>query len=86
MKLEYIILIILAIGFYESSIKEARKLRKNKEFINDNLDIGSKIRTKSGIIGQVIELEKDRVVIISGNYQNNSNLTIDKNEIEHIIG
>lgn len=86
MKLEYIILIILSIGFYETSIKEANKLRKNKEFINNNLDIGSKIRTKSGILGQVVDIDNEKVAIISGNHKHNSYLTIDKNEIENIIG
>lgn len=85
MKLEYIILTILAIGFYETSINDYKKRRANRDFVNNNLKLGSKIKTYSGILGEVISIENERITIISGTYENNSYLTIDKSEIEHII-
>ena len=86
MKLEYLILIVLAIGFYETSIKEDKKIRNNKDFIENNLDIGSIISTYSGIIGEVIEISGESVVILSGNSGNISSLNIKKSEIKNIIG
>lgn len=85
MKLEYIILIILLFGFYEKSIKDDIKLRKNREYIYENLEIGSKITTFSGIIGEVTDIDGEVVTILSGDYDSISKLKIKKSEIENII-
>lgn len=85
MKLEYIILIILLFGFYEKSIKDDIKRRKNREYVYENLEIGSKITTFSGIIGEVTNIDGEIVTILSGDYDNISKLKIKKSEIENII-
>ncbi|MFO3718189.1 preprotein translocase subunit YajC [Anaerococcus sp. ENR1011] len=85
MKLEYIILIILLFGFYEKSIKDDIKLRKNREYIYENLEIGSKITTFSGIIGEVTDIDGEVVTILSGDYDSISKLKIKKSEIKNII-
>lgn len=85
MRLEYIILIILLFGFYEKSIKDDIKLRKNREYIYENLEIGSKITTFSGIIGEVTDIDGEVVTILSGDYDSISKLKIKKSEIENII-
>ncbi|WP_297281137.1 preprotein translocase subunit YajC [uncultured Anaerococcus sp.] len=85
MKLEYIILIVLCIGFYEKSIKDDLKIRKNREFVNDNIDIGSNIVTNSGIIGEVTHIEGDIITILSGEEDSISKLKIQKSEIKNII-
>ncbi|MBM0045732.1 preprotein translocase subunit YajC [Anaerococcus sp. DFU013_CI05] len=85
MKLEYIILIILLFGFYETSIKDDIKRKKNREYVNENLDIGSKITTFSGVIGEVTEIEGEVVTILSGSFDSISKIKIKKSEIENII-
>lgn len=85
MRLEYIILIILLFGFYEKSIKDNIKQRKNREYVYENLEIGSKITTFSGIIGEVTDINGEVVTILSGDYDNINKLKIKKSEIENII-
>ncbi len=85
MKVEYLILIILCFVFYQKSVKEDIKLRKNKDFINQNLKIGSNIITKSGIIGEVTNIDGQVVTILSGDYNSISKLKIQKFEIKDII-
>lgn len=85
MKVEYLILIILCFVFYQKSVKEDIKLRKNKDFINQNLKIGSNIITKFGIIGEVTNIDGQVVTILSGDYDSISKLKIQKSEIKDII-
>lgn len=85
MKLEYIILIVLAIGFYETSVKEYLKDKKNKDFIINNLKLGSKVITNKGIIGEVVEINNEDVIIISGSNENHSYMRILIKEIKNII-
>lgn len=85
MKLEYIILIILAVGFYLTNIKEYRKEKNREYFINDKLKVSSKIITKSGIIGYVVKIDKNEVTLITGNEENSSYITLDKEYIENIL-
>lgn len=85
MKLEYIILIVLCTVFYERSIKDDLRIRKNKEFINNNLDIGCHIVTKSGIIGEVTDINGETITILSGDNESISKLKVKKSEIKDII-
>lgn len=85
MKLEYIILIILLFGFYEKSLKDNKTHRKNREYVNDNLKVGSKITTFSGIIGEVTNIQGEVVTILSGEYDSATKLKIKKSEIENIL-
>ena len=85
MRLEYLLLIILAVGFYETSIKEEIKNRKNKEFIENNLEVGSHIVTKSGVIGEVIEINNSSLVILTGNSEKITSLNIEKSQVKSII-
>jgi len=85
MKLEYIILIILLFGFYEKSLKDNKIHRKNREYVNDNLKVGSKITTFSGIIGEVTNIQGEVVTILSGEYESATKLKIKKSEIENIL-
>lgn len=85
MKIEYIILIILAIGFYQVSVKDYIEKKKNRDFINDNLEEGSKIITFSGIIGEVSNIDGEIITILSGDRDNFSKLNIKKSEIKNII-
>lgn len=85
MKLEYIILIILLFGFYEKSLKDNKIHRKNREYVNDNLKVGSKITTFSGIIGEVTNIQGEVVTILSGEYYSATKLKIKKSEIENIL-
>lgn len=85
MRLEYIILIILAVGFYYTNILDYRKDKNRENFINDNLKVSSKIITKSGIVGYVTEINKNEITIITGERDKPSYLTIDKSYIENIL-
>lgn len=85
MRLEYIILIILAIGFYFTNILDYRKDKNRENFVNDNLKISSKVITKSGIIGYVTELNKNEITIVTGGVDQQSYLTIEKSYIENIL-
>ena len=85
MKLEYIILIILLLGFYETSIKDDIKRKKNREYVYDNLEIGSKIVTYTGIIGEVTDIDGEVVTILSGTFDSISKIKIKKSEVENII-
>lgn len=78
MRLEYIILIILLFGFYETSIKDDIKRKKNREYVYDNLEIGSKIVTYTGIIGEVTDIDGEVVTILSGTFDSISKIKIKK--------
>lgn len=85
MRLEYIILIILLFGFYETSVKDDIKRKKNREYVYDNLEIGSKIVTYTGIIGEVTDIDGEVVTILSGTFDSISKIKIKKSEVENII-
>lgn len=85
MKLEYIILIILAIGFYYTNILDYRKDKNRENFVNDNLKVSSKVITKSGIIGYVTNINKNEVIIVTGEVEKPSYLIIEKSYIENIL-
>lgn len=85
MRLEYIILIFLLFGFYETSIKDDIKRKKNREYVYDNLEIGSKIVTYTGIIGEVTDIDGEVVTILSGTFDSISKIKIKKSEVENII-
>ena len=85
MKLEYIILIILAVGFYYTNILEFRKDKNRENFINDNLKISSKVITRSGILGYVTNINTNEVTIVTGEVEKPSYLIIEKSYIENIL-
>ncbi|MCW6678023.1 preprotein translocase subunit YajC [Anaerococcus sp. NML200574] len=85
MKLEYIILILLASGFYYTNIKEYRKEREKNRYIENNLKESNKIITKSGIIGYVTNIDKNVITIITGEGAKTSYITIEKSYIEDIL-
>ena len=85
MRLEYLILVILALGFYETSIKSAIKEKKNREFIENNLEIGSKVITDKGIVGEVVKIDGEDVILITGTADNHSYIRLLKKEISNII-
>lgn len=61
------------------------QIPKNKEFINDNLEIGCHIVTQSGIIGEVTNIEGEIITILSGDNESINKLKIQKSEIKNII-
>ena len=85
MRLEYLILVILALGFYETSIKSEIKENKNREFVENNLEIGSKIITDKGIVGEVVKIDDEVVILITGSADNHSYIRLLKKEISNII-
>ena len=85
LKLEYIILIILALMFYFYSLKNDLDKIKNKKFIKKNLKVGSKILTESKIIGEVIELSTTDCLIISGKDEKYSYFLIETDSVEKIL-
>lgn len=85
MRLEYIILIILAVGFYFTNILDYRKDKNRENFVNDNLKVSSKVITKSGIIGYVTGINKNEVTIVTGEADKASYLIIEKSYIENIL-
>lgn len=85
MRLEYIILIILAVGFYYVNLNDYRKDKNRENFVNENLTETSKVMTKSGIIGYVKKIDKNEVTIITGEGDNLSYLTIEKSYIYNIL-
>ena len=85
MRLEYLILVILALGFYETSIKSEIKEKKNREFIENNLEIGSKVITEKGIVGEVVKIDDEDVILITGTADNHSYIRLLKKEISNII-
>ncbi len=84
-RLEYVILIILCLAYYFYVVKEDRNKSSNTKFIKSNLKEGSKIITKSGLIGQVIKIDKNEVLIVSGKENKFSYLNITIDSIEKII-
>jgi len=85
MRLEYLILVILALGFYETSIKSEIKEKKNREFIENNLEMGSKVITDKGIVGEVVKIDGEDVILITGTADNHSYIRLLKKEISNII-
>lgn len=85
MKLEYLILILLAVGFYYTNIKEYRKEREKNRYIENNLKESNKIITKSGIIGYVTNIDKNFITLVSGEGEKKSYITIEKSYIEDIL-
>lgn len=85
MRLEYIILIILAVCFYFTNVNDYRKDKNREIFVNDNLKVPSKVITKSGIIGYVAKINKNEVILITGDVDNTSTITIEKSYIDNIL-
>ena len=85
MRLEYLVLVILALGFYETSIKSYIKEKKNREFIENNLEVGSKVITDKGIVGEVVKIDDEVVILITGSADNHSYIRLLKKEISNII-
>lgn len=85
MRLEYIVLIILSICFYKVNIKDYKDKRDRKRYINDNLKKSSKVLTKTGIIAYVVNMDGDKITIVTANDTNPSYLDIDKSYIEKIL-
>lgn len=85
LRLEYIILIILALMFYFYSLKDDLEKKKNKKFIKKNLKVGSKIISESKIIGEVIEFNGGECLIASGKDEKISYFLIRTDSIEKII-
>ncbi|MDY3005447.1 preprotein translocase subunit YajC [Anaerococcus sp. AGMB00486] len=84
-KLEYIVLIILALIFYFTTIREDQKRKENKKFIKKNIKIGSRVITESKIIGEVIEYDNTECLIVTGKDDKISYILIDFNSIESLI-
>lgn len=85
MRLEYLVLVILALGFYETSIKSEIKEKKNRKFVENNLEIGSKVITDKGIVGEVVKIDDEVVILITGSVDNHSYIRLLKKEISNII-
>ena len=85
MKLEYLILLIFAIAFYFINMKDYKKEKERKRYIEENLKVSSKIITKSGIIAYVSKIDGNIVTIVSGDQVNHSYIEIDKSYIENIL-
>lgn len=85
MRLEYLVLFILALGFYETSIKSEIKKKKNRKFVENNLEIGSKVITNKGIVGEVVKIDDEVVILITGSVDNHSYIRLLKKEISNII-
>lgn len=85
MKLEYLIIIIILYYFYETSLKNEMIEKKNKKFIDKNLSEGSKVVTKSGIVGEVTKLDGSYVIIATGIMDNISYLKVKKDSIKSIL-
>lgn len=85
MRLEYLILVILALGFYETSIKSEIKEKKNREFVENNLEMGLKVITDKGIVGEVVKIDGEDVILITGTAGNHSYIRLLKREISNII-
>lgn len=85
MRLEYLVLVILALGFYETSIKSEIKEKKNRKFVENNLEIGSKVITDKGIVGEVVKIDDEVVILITGSADNHSYIRLLKKEISNII-
>lgn len=82
MKIEYILIIIAIILYYFLVYKEERKFREKQNYIKKNLSLEDRIRTKSGIYGKVVELNKYTALIKTGK---DSFIEIDRNSIEDIL-
>lgn len=84
-RLEYIILIVLCLSYYFYVKKDENRKKDNKNFINKNLTIGSKIINNSGIIGEVIDMDDLSCLILTGDIDRVSYIKITKDSIEKII-
>lgn len=85
MKLEYLILLIFAIAFYFINIKDYKKEKERRNFIEENLKVSSRIITKSGIIAYVTKIDGNIITIVTGDQINHSYIEIDKSYIENIL-
>nr|WP_083432090.1 preprotein translocase subunit YajC [Anaerococcus mediterraneensis] len=85
MKLEYLILLIFAIAFYFMNIKDYKKEKERKRYIEENLKVSSRIITKSGIIAYVTKIDGNIITIVTGDQINHSYIEIDKSYIDNIL-
>lgn len=84
-KLEYIVLISLALIFYFYVLKDDMKKKRDKKFVKNNLAKGCKIITESKIIGEVIEFDEVECLIITGKEDKFSYILVKLDSIEAII-
>ena len=66
-------------------MKDYKKEKERKRYIEENLKVSSKIITKSGIIAYVSKIDGNIVTIVSGDQVNHSYIEIDKSYIENIL-
>ncbi|MDO4593859.1 MAG: preprotein translocase subunit YajC [Tissierellia bacterium] len=85
MRLEYALLIILALFYYLYVYKEDKKRKDNIKYIKENLKIGSRVITKSDIIGIITQMNDFSCVIKTGTEDKFSYLEIKKYSIKEIL-
>lgn len=84
MKLEYLVLIILVIGFYYYEKKDYLEKKREEASLAD-LKAGDKILTRAGLIGEVLEIDGESCLIITGKEEKTSYLLIQKDSIKKIL-
>lgn len=85
LRLEYIILIVLCLAYYFYVKKDEDRKRDNIKFIKNNLTVGSKVISNSGIIGEVIDIDELSCLILTGDIDKVSYIKITKDSIAKIL-
>lgn len=76
------IVVLFAVFYFVLIMPERKRQKKTKEML-DSLKVGSNIITRGGIIGEVINIDGDQVVIVTG--PNRVKIGITRHAIGNVI-
>jgi preprotein translocase subunit YajC len=72
-------LLLFAVFYFVLILPERKRQKKTKQML-DNLSTGTKIVTRGGVVGEIINIDGDELVIVSG--PNRTKLSI----LRHAVG
>lgn len=83
-----IMIVVVVIGMYFFMIRPSQKARKQSQEMQQNLTVGTKVMTSTGIRGTIVEMNNadNSVVIKTGTEENPSYLTFDRRAITYLMG
>jgi preprotein translocase subunit YajC len=76
------IVVLFAVFYFVLIMPERKRQKKMKEML-DNLKVGSNVITRGGIIGEIINIDGDQLVIVTG--PNRVKIEITKHAVGNVI-
>jgi preprotein translocase subunit YajC len=76
------IVVLFAVFYFVLIMPERKRQKKMKEML-DNLKVGSSVITRGGIVGEIINIDGDQLVIVTG--PNRVKIEITRHAVGNVI-